>query len=413
MKRVGQHRKLKTEFLVNALITTTLLFVVAIGIVIVLNIRMYEDEIHFKNGLVSQSLISQLDEHSFNQIRALENFSYDHESDPTRARKDVEERLNRLLEYDEMFIRIQILDPEGIVSHSSFGGESNVGMDLSLQPYVSILETAGDYFYSNTFFSRDYDRVLASLSYKSDKNIYVTDLDLFHFSQHIDVLPINDQLEYILVDHKGTIVSSSLTSLVDIRSKFSFFERSKGLVNDFEYVTIDGHKYLMNTAFSEAMSWTIIILNDSKVMMQPVYMMVVVSLAISVVMIVLIFVFQKKRIDYVIHKLNELNANLSLIKKGVYDVVFLDTQFEEFNTLANHFVKSTDEIQVREEEIKSLNTNLEGIVEARTAELSEKNEALKAIVHELQDTQEMLVESEKWHPSVGLLLVLPMKLTPL
>ena len=91
--------------------------------------------------------------------------------------------------------------------------------------------------------------------------------------------------------------------------------------NNFEYVTIDDKKYLMNDSFSNSMKWTIIILNDSNEILKPIYMMVILSIAISVAMIIIILVFQNNRVNYIIRKISELNTNLKLIRKGVYEIV--------------------------------------------------------------------------------------------
>jgi len=356
---------------------------------------MYRDEIYFKNGLVSDSLIYQLDEHSHNQVQVLENFSFYEDRAPSKNTVELNERLIQLLNSDEMFISAQVLDKKGILIHTTSKDKSNLGLDLSLQPFITVLNQPGDFFYSNTFFSKDYNKVLASLSFKSELNYYIVYLDLDNFANHINQLPIKDQLEYVLLDHNGTIVSSSLDDLVETRSKFSFYEKSYNEIYEFEYVSIEGTNYLMNDSISQLMEWTIIILNDSNKILMPIYIMVLISIAISVTMIIITIVFQNRRVSYITHKISELNTNLKLIRKGVYDVVFLDSQFDEFAELGGLFIESTQEIQLREEEILSLNANLESLVKERTSELTDKNDELETVIEELKNTQNLLIESEK------------------
>lgn len=395
MQIFKRHHNLKTEFIINSLITSTLLFVIVIGVIIALNISMQLNEIHFKNGLLAESLNVQVDEHSENQITVLKHFTHYYNTTDLNDQNEINAQLKTILELDAMFLKIDIINQDGIIVNTTSDDKSSLGLDSSSQPYLSAVHEPGDYYYSNTIFSKEYDRVLASLTYKSENDYLVAYLDLSHLTKHIDRLPIKNELEYMLLDHNGTIVSSSLQALVDSRSKISFFDTSWSYNDKYEYIHINNTKYLKNSSISDLMSWTIIILHNSKDISRPIYNMVAISLAISISMIILITIFQYKRINYIISKIEELNSNLKLIENGVYDVVFSDTQFNEFNELANHFLKSTDEIQERELEITTLNANLESIVETRTFELTEKNDELKALITELEDTQSLLIESEK------------------
>lgn len=395
MLKMRKHQNLKTEFVINSLVTTTILFVIVIGVIITLNVRMLFDEIQFKNGLLAESLIIQVDEHSSSQIAVLEHFADYYKIADHNNQNEINTQLKTILDLDAMFLKVDIIDQNGILINTSSENKTSLGLDLSSQPYLLAVDITGEYYYSNSFFSKEYDQVLASLTYKSTDNYFVAYLDLSHLSEHIDRLPIKNTLEYMILDHNGTVVSSSLKTLVDSRSKINFFDTSTEFNNKHEYIHIDNNKYLKNDSVSKLMHWTIMVLHNSKDILKPIYNMIALSLAISISMIVVIIIFQFKKINYIIRKIEELNTNLKLIENGVYDVVFSDTQFNEFNALANHFLKSTDEIQERELEITTLNANLESIVESRTYELTEKNDELKTLITELENTQTLLIESEK------------------
>jgi len=396
MKKKRKHRKLKNEFLLNTIITITFLFVFVMVVILAFNAKLFSDEIYFKNRLVSDTLVTQLDEHSESQLMALDYYGEFLNEDGFNPQNNLDqERLRFLLQKDEMFMSGQILDAEARVIYSSSEDQGDIGFDLSMQPYISVLKEEGDYYYSNTFYSKTHNRVMASLSYKTRDYYVVVYLDLSHFKDHINFLPIKDQLEYILLDHNGTIVSSSKEDLVEARMKFSFYKVTEGSRDDFKKVIIDDTRYLLSESYSDLMNWTVIILSDYNMVLKPIYLMVLLSIGFSVVMIALILVFQNKRVNYIVKKIQELNDNLGRIQKGVYDIVFIDTPFVEFNDMARHFIKSTDQIQMREEEIRMLNSNLESIVDSRTAELSDKNIELEALLKELQDTQDLLIESEK------------------
>jgi len=386
-------RKLKREFLFTSTVSIILLFVVVTSVVIYINAMMYRDEIYTKNGLLAHSLVLQLNDHTENQLTFIRIVADLYEESTHKEEKS--RQLTRGLKYDHMYLKIDVFDNHGILIDTSSIDKGNLGLDMSNQPYIETLNSNGDYFYSNAFFSIEYDKVLVALSYRSKSHYYVVYLDMSHFYNHFLSLSLTDKMAYILTDGNETIIASSIPGIVESRSKISFFKTEQMTMREYQYIDIKNNVYLMNKSNSHMSDWTVYILTKNEDLLAPIYQMIVMSASLSLLMIIISYLYQNNRITYVIGKIEELNKNLSYIENGNYDINFADTEFVEFNVLSEHFIKSIDKIQLREMEIHSLNDNLEKIVDVRTSELSDKNAELVALVTELEDTQVLLIESEK------------------
>ncbi len=93
--------------------------------------------------------------------------------------------------------------------------------------------------------------------------------------------------------------------------------------------------------------------------------------------------------------ITELQAMTEAVSQGNYDVPRIETHIDEFESVSNAFIAMASRIQSRERELNDLNTELEGRVAERTAELMSINEALTNSVLRLETTMEQLVQSEK------------------
>jgi signal transduction histidine kinase len=141
--------------------------------------------------------------------------------------------------------------------------------------------------------------------------------------------------------------------------------------------------------------WQVVVAESDKTFMANIDYLIVIwgSLAFITLLISSYFAYQTARHQSL--PFTQLKIMTQKVSGGNYDVRGIKTVIEEIGAVSDAFVFMANTVKKRESELTNLNTELEGRVEARTAELLSINEELSNSVMDLETTMEQLVQSEK------------------
>ena len=279
--------------------------------------------------------------------------------------EDQETRQSEVLFILERFAyiyRVEHLDATGKIISTFPVQEELIGLDYSKHPvYTGAKEKqAYEFVFGGTFIDPVEEHPSVTMTMKArDGSQIVGYINLDHLNEIYEKAELHN-MTYAVLDENGYyLLYLNKKEVIQRELNPNFTEMKNGALKNGAIVVHNKKKSILQFQEIPATGWTIVIYQDIQEMIQPIL------LSLSHI-ILAFFVFGFGMFFTINHTLGKIErALLSFIRmtekvsEGHYQLDESQEQYSEFEELTDNFRKMTGEVQIREEKIYSLNTELE------------------------------------------------------
>ncbi|MCH4886041.1 hypothetical protein EZV73_00610 [Acidaminobacter sp. JC074] len=380
-------KSLKTELMLESVIYGMLAIVIVSIIVTFVLFNFIENEQYKKNSALSRAVAYQLDSYFMQPSDVLNELKETLYLSDYITDNHKQDFVDSIVENISKFSSVLILDDSGTVLFSSPENPEIIGIDHSSYPYFLNVKEAGKVYWSSAFFAFESKYPQVGISMKVEDEIMVAILDMQSFASHIYDMDLGDKSIITVTDDKGNYVAHTDMDTVFLRGVDQMYQTySSGNIPD--TVSYKGLDYIPIVETIEERNWVITVLQSSQTFYKPISQMLIVSIITTLLILVLVYLLSKRRVNKLMVTVNDLTEASEIISSGSYQHQVKDSQYYEFNQLSMAFNKMSRDLDI-------ITNNLEKQVKDRTLELSKANEDLKTSLNTLKETQAKLVESEK------------------
>ncbi|WXR62917.1 ATP-binding protein [Peptostreptococcaceae bacterium AGR-M142] len=398
MRKNSLKFELITKEILNIIIT-----IISISIIVLFTMdSIIKKEIEIKNNILISSVEFQIEtylEQAKNQILQIKEILYDQRG---FRYFDTNEILRILVDKNNRFSDVYILDKDGLVFYSQPYDSRVIGTDQSLYPYFNDDFDIDEIYWSSAFFSYNSTKpqVALSLRVRSGDTV-VGILNLDELGNLLKEINKNEENILAITDDKGTYIAHSDMKFVYEREIDPYFNDFKNNNNipDIEY---KGDRVIANSKFIGYNNWAVIIYQSHKEITKPLYNSIYLILICTVFLVLFAFYMNYNKVKKIMNNILNLENKTKSISEGNYDEKIESMDYKELNSLSSNFNKMIEQIQKRERKIKEdemtaikLNEKLEAQVRERTRQLLTSNNELAKSLEEVKTMQEELVQSKK------------------
>lgn len=351
-----EHTRLKTHLLTYIFLYVIIFLLIVTGIV---------------SFFVSKSLTNMAFEKTDNTLRILElqlNQSLEHplkELDELAAlfykdRYNFEQNSESLIGAESYIQRLDVVSNDGIIESTFPLNPSAVGFDLSnSNVYKTINFSENNYEYGEMTLDPFSSSSTMFIAMKVDDKYMIGYLNLDEFHKILERITINDG--YITVsDENGTYIGHSNGELVAQRSvDTNVTKLSEGNLSNRSTVLYLGQKCILQYRKLQNYNWYIMYYQFYDTIYEPIRHVIITILLVSIVSLPIILLLILRIIRRVDESLEHLVLTTKRIAEGHYDVVDSDFHYDEFYHLFQSVSDMSRQVEEREEEISSLNDELE------------------------------------------------------
>lgn len=398
MRKNSLKFELITKEILNIIMT-----IISISIIVLFTMdNIIKKEIEIKNNILISSVEFQIEtylEQAKNQILQIKEILYDQRG---FRYLNTNEILRILVDNNNRFSDVYILDKEGIVFYSQPYDSRVIGTDQSLYPYFDDQFDIDKIYWSSAFFSYNSTKPQVALSLKiQNGDTVVGILNLDELGNLLKKINKNENNILAITDNKGTYIAHSDMKFVyerEIDPYFNDFKKN----NNIEDIRYKGDRVIGSSKIIKNNNWAVIIYQSHKEITKPLYNSIYSILIGAIFLVIVVFYMNYNKVKKILNSIVKLENKTKFISEGNYDEKIEIMDYKELNSLLSNFNKMTEQIQKREKKIKDdeltalkLNEKLEAQVRERTRQLLISNNELAKSLEEVKSMQEKLVQSKK------------------
>ncbi len=351
-----KHKKLHKDLILNLLLMP--LIVLLIGA----SINMYNVG-RITDDLVTEQTNNTLDvlshkvehylEHPASELDILEDLIKDNNESSVR----LEDRFNKYFRYN---LRFDIMNDQGLVLQSFPELESRIGFDLSRSDrYLVSSKNIEDLTLGKVIYDRDENETTFWISKRIGDQYIIGYLDLDVFTALLKDLSIDDG--YVgIIDEKGGYVSHTNPLYVEQRVVDLYAsDIRKGKITTGTTIDYNNADYRLLYRRIDHYDWYVVYYQDLSIVKKPTRSILSILIVVfsTLLMIILFFITRTVRvIDESVNGLMEVSSNIAA---GNYQLVHQPFRYQEFEALFSSLRSMSNEVHTREEEISTLNTELD------------------------------------------------------
>lgn len=297
------------------------------------------------------------------------------------------------------FHHYQIIDRHGIGVYGYPETKGHVGFDYSNTEYFKAINSGQNKYWSKTYVDTRHDQISINFSLPLNDQVLVGTIPLESLKDVLKSILDEEGVEVGITDSSGVYILHSNYEYVNQQVTDPFVNH---MTLNYDEVILNNVSYYGTNRESEYQGWNIVLYEHvSKQGDKVIRFMLFLSVFIVISTLVVI-VLGNRLNGTIIENLSKFVAKTKYIADGDYSSRVEESQFIEFNEIGSNFTLMADQVKRREmkilsqsQEIESMNRDLEKRVEERTLELQASNEMLEQTLHNLNETREQLIESEK------------------
>ncbi|MCB2297398.1 ATP-binding protein [Clostridium tagluense] len=308
--------------------------------------------------------------------------------------------LDEIIKIYPYFNNIEIISKDGFVKNTALFNKEKIGTNVTNKDFLKKIDKSGKLVWSSVFISDQTQKPTVSISLYVNENLLVVDLNLSIIKISQDTTSGSVQNISIL-DGKGIYLVDNNHDNVNQRRQFAYFNEIKNEAKN-QGTTINdknNNKLILYSTKNKHTGWySVITLNSNKVF-EPIIKIKNTFYISFTIMILLYFILSELSIVNITRDFNNLINKTKLISAGDYSIYPKIRGYSEFVELYKYFDIMKENVQLRENDILSLNLELEDKVFKRTKqldqtnyELEELNSSLEGINCELEESTSLLYE---------------------
>lgn len=269
---------------------------------------------------------------------------------------------------------------------------NKVGFDYSKKETVLKIRSGEKNWWSKTYVDLLDEKIAIDYSLPLGDKILIGSIHLERLYAAFNSIVSKSDYRIGITDASGVYILHSTHNYVDQRQTDPYVNEKK---LDFELVNYENQKFYGKTVESIYQNWHIVTYVDYLPIKKQITEFTLILSSLVFILGLIVMVLGNRLNKLFTNNLSEIVKRTKSIASGFYDIGAKECKILEFNDISHNYVQMANNIQEREnkireqsEEIKEMNQVLEVRVEERTAEI-------EAMLDNLKNTQEQLVESEK------------------
>lgn len=302
-----------------------------------------------------------------------------------------------------LFRRIEITDAAGRVAVDWPPSPGRIGTDRGVSQYQAQIVKGYGYFLSSRYVSFENGRPVFDLVLPYGEGLLIGTMEAQLVQDYFAVQRSRQDAVIGILDGNGAWLASTDLNLVGGEATAALAsEWAVQPSGSLALADIDGEKYLPYVEKIGNSEWSVIILSSvsslkaaTEYLKMGITFTVMILLIISLGLLVLIGRKVKGQTRQILEFAERISA-------GRYAFLLPPKMFREMEELLEHFEEMAKKIEKREQEINDKNRNilmmnlqLEERVAERTRQLYTTNMDLEKTLHELRETQNQLIETER------------------
>jgi len=346
---------LKTILSVNFLVAA-LLPVILFGLVAAhLMTDHIENEICERNYLLAKALAGEVENFLSEPSSLLEQLERTCDSERFIARHQIDAYLDAVLQSNDFFETILILDVQGNIQHLAPLREELIAINLSGHKFFPATLAQGKPYWSTTFISQQTGQPTLTLTRPLRAGMVVGYLNLSRLNRVIDKVKLGSTGRARIFDQEGTLIADADRSLVAQRWNLKGFEPVRQALAGMGgslIGTLEGEQRLFSTAVVSQTGWPVVVCQTVEEALAPIETMkklVAVAAIGSGVLAILIALLSRWK---ALQPLAALAAYTRRVARGDYDLKPLSGSYPEIDVLARDFESMIGTVRAREEELR-------------------------------------------------------------
>ena len=351
---------MKSLSLKNTL-TLNFVFVAALPLIITAFWGLYnlsnnmEREITNKNYLLAKSIAGELEVILGHPLLHLKQIRYVTERKDIVSPDDLNDYFTSLIEVNQVFDMIKVLDHKGIVTHLAPFDENILGLDMSNQEYYRSSLNTDKHYWSKTFISSQTGMPTLALTLPLKQGLLVGHLNLSHLNKITDRAKISDLEDVVITDNNGVVIVHPKGELVCERFNVKHFNHIRqgltGIEGTFKYY-LEGVEKIGSVVIVPQTGWLVAISQSVDEAFEPIKKLrnfIYVSIMVAILIAILISLTNLHRIlQPLIHFAEESKR----IAGGDYTYKLSKASYIEIDNLNSSFKTMIDAVKTREDALR-------------------------------------------------------------
>lgn len=257
-------------------------------------------------------------------------------------------------------IRVEVLSPSGEILEGAPYDPSRIGFDLSRsEGYKMMLESEASYQLGNMVFDSSLGFVALTVGIRDEDHIIIGHIDSDRFSRILEDVDIEEG-HIAITDRLGHYVAHTESNYVEERRRDErITDITSGSIENGDKVEYGGDNYRLTYRQLDESGMYVLYYQDESA-----YSRVIITVGLSVVLLMILFIpifiiVISRFVNRIQSGLNSLTVATQAIASGIYDSDINEVAYVEFYALIDNFKLMSAEIANREEQISTLNDEIE------------------------------------------------------
>jgi len=319
------------------------------------------DEIFRKNRLLSSFITATLQERlkqTRQELVIYKTFLEEKLADG----KAVNLYLQNTVRAHESIVSAFILDKEGYVRYHWPHKESVIGTDRSGYDYYQNTQISGTSYWSPSFVSPQYQRLLSSLSIPMKDGVFTILLDVARIAGQIGKTANESKSTVAVVDQHGTYIVHTEPSKV-LRGfsnpDFASLKREyTGTILE-KQITYGGRQVICYFDFIEKDGWAVMVFQPVDEINRPLWLMVLSIIVVTLIVFLVALAVLSRQLRSILSVMGRLLTGVRKISEGNYAFRVKKEQYQELGELAERFNTMAQSVQSRENNLHKNQDQLE------------------------------------------------------
>lgn len=391
---------LKWQMLLNNILIFILPTLIIGYVSISISNGQVEENIQNENTIMASNINNQVESFIQNPINMMNGLKEDLLHNNFIDNNEIDKYLNTMINVYPYFDNIQIINKYGVVKNTVSFNKDNLGTSALNEDFFKNMDKTGKPVWSRVFISRQTKKPTVNISIYINGVLLVADLNLSKIIKITQGATLDSVESISILDEKGIYLidndnNNNNNENVNQRRQFAYFNEIKnGIEHKRTTINIENNKkiILYSTKVQLTGWYSVIVMNSDKVF-NPVVKIKTIEYISFTIIILLYFILSTMSVSNITRAFNNLIKKTKLISAGDYNLPIETKGYKEFVELSNYFDIMKENVRLRENEIQSLNVELENRVIVRTKQLDETNCELEELIATLEDTNCELEES--------------------
>ncbi|GCD10096.1 ATP-binding protein [Clostridium tagluense] len=301
--------------------------------------------------------------------------------------KEIDTYFNTIIGIYPYIDNIQIISKDGFVKNTALFNKEKIGTNATNEDFFKKIDKSGKLVWSSVFISDQIKKPTVSISLYANGKLLVVDLNLSTIIKIAQDTTSGSVQNISILDGKGIYLVDNNHDNVNQRRQFSYFNEIKAETKN-GGITINGksdNELILYSTKNKHTGWYSVITLDSNKVFEPIIKIKNTFYISFAMMILLYFILSELSIANITRAFNNLINITKLISAGDYSIHTKIKDYSEFIELYKYFDIMKENVQLRENEILSLNLELEDKVVKRTKQLDQTNYELEELNSSLEE----------------------------